>query len=253
MRHDEDFQKSEAPKVPESVKADLLRIGGTNDYGEPKLQLVWGETCLWFRAGKERLKYPIARKLRRLAAWNIVHIATGKKSNLPPGPEPVMPVGYLVSPVWEDREIGYKGWILEEWWPPEVVCPGWENQRWFEKRNAFGKVVEKIDLLGPAPTRGDFRFLMYLEIEEEGGLIQPLEVTDHRLIEIVECAFKLRQDQGAADGWRTIQSPEKAREMQRLIQQDRDKTTAEEQAELEDMIRDSVAGYARKLRHAYLS
>jgi hypothetical protein len=41
--------------------------------------------------------------------------------------------------------------------------------------------------------------------------------------------------------------------MQSLIQKDRDKVTAEEEAELEEMIRDSVASYSRKLRHAYLS
>ncbi len=245
MRHEE-TSKAVAPTIPANVLADLLRIGGTNDYGEPKLRLVWGEVHRWFRAGKWRLMYPIARKLRRLAAWNITNIATGANFNMPAGPQPFFSAEYLVSPVWEDREIGYPGWILEEWWPPEVVCHGWEAARWFTKENG-----EKIDLLGEVPVRGQYRFLMYLEDGREEPT--PLAIDDHRLIDIIECAVRLREDQNAADGWRKIQTVEKAKQMQALIQKDRDKTTAEEEAELEEMIRDSVASYSRKLRHAYLS
>lgn len=245
MRYEE-TSKAVAPTIPANVLADLLRIGGTNDYGEPKLRLVWGEVHQWFRAGKWRLMYPIARKLRRLAAWNITNIATGANFNMPAGPQPFFSAEYLVSPVWEDREIGYPGWILEEWWPPEVVCPGWEAARWLTKENG-----EKIDLLGEVPVRGQYRFLMYLEDGREEPT--PLAIDDHRLIDIIECAVRLREDQNAADGWRKIQTVEKAKQMQALIQKDRDKTTAEEEAELEEMIRDSVASYSRKLRHAYLS
>lgn len=264
----EETSQAEAPTIPASVLADLLRIGGTNDYGEPKLQLVWGGTHKWFRAGQWRLAYPIARKFRRLTAWNAVNPITGEKKHIPvrhsefsevgkksliilPGgnaQEPVAPVlpGWIVAPVWETKEIGYPGWILEEWWPPELVCQGWEAARWFI--NAQG---EKIDLLGEEPTRGQYRFLMYLDDGQEPP--SPLEITDHRIIDIIECAVRLREDQNAADGWRTIQSPEKALQMQALIQKDRDKVTAEEDKELEEFLAESVKGYARKLRHAYLS
>lgn len=245
MRHEE-TSKAEAPTIPAAVLADLLRIGGTNDYGEPKLRLVWGEVHQWFRAGKWRLMYPIVRKLRRLAAWNITNVATGAKFNMPAGPQPFFSAEYLVAPVWEDREIGYPGWILEEWWPPEVVCPGWEAARWFTKDNG-----EQIDLLGEVPVRGQYRFLMYLDDGREQPT--PLGIDDHRLMDIIECAIRLREDQNAAEGWRKIQTVEKAKQMQSLIQKDRDKVTAEEEAELEEMIRDSVASYSRKLRHAYLA
>ena len=245
MRHEE-TSKAVAPTIPAAVLADLLRIGGTNDYGEPKLRLVWGEVHQWFRAGKWRLMYPIARKLRRLAAWNITNVTTGAKFSLPAGPQPFFSAEYLVAPVWEDREIGYPGWILEEWWPPEVVCLGWEAARWFTKPDG-----EQIDLLGEAPVRGQYRFLMYLEDGREEPT--PLTIDDHRLMDIIECAIRLREDQNAAEGWRKIQTVEKAKQMQSLIQKDRDKVTAEEEAELEEMIRDSVVSYSRKLRHAYLS
>jgi uncharacterized membrane protein YdfJ with MMPL/SSD domain len=92
---------------------------------------------------------------------------------------------------------------------------------------------------------------MYLEDGREEPT--PLTIDDHRLMDIIECAIRLREDQNAADGWRKIQTVEKAKQMQSLIQKDRDKVTAEEEAELEEMIRDSVASYSRKLRHAYLS
>ena len=92
---------------------------------------------------------------------------------------------------------------------------------------------------------------MYLDDGQEPP--SPLEITDHRIIDIIECAVWLREDQNAADGWRTIQSPEKALQMQALIQKDRDKVTAEEDKELEEFLAESVKGYARKLRHAYLS
>lgn len=253
MRHEEAFTQSEFPAVPESVEADLLRIGGTNDYGEPKLQLVWGQERLWFRAGKWRLKYPVARKLRRLAAWNITHIASGRRFNMPAGPEPALSGEYLVAPVWEDKEIGYEGWILEEWWPPELVCAGWEGQRWFQRTGADGRPEgEKIDLLGEMPVRGDFRFLMYCDDGEEPPT--PLEITDHRLMQIVECAFMLRQKQEGSDNWRSVQSPEKAKELQRLIQQDRDKETEADEQEFDNLLTDIISsGYAARMRHAYLS
>lgn len=244
--NNEPLTKSEFPTVPESVKADLLRIGGTNDYGEPKLQLVWGQERTWFRAGKERLKYPSARKLRRLAAWNIVYLPTGAKYNLPAGPQPQFSDLYLVSPVFEDQEIGYQGWVLEEWWPADLVCASWEANRYVEHKG------EKIDLLGEPPVRGDYRFMLYCDDGQEPAT--PLKVDDRRLIEIIELAYKLREDQGAADGWRSIQSPEKAYRMQELIRQDRERTTAEEKQEFEDLLVDTLkGGYARKLRHAYLS
>lgn len=246
MRHEE-TSKAVAPTIPANVLADLLRIGGTNDYGEPKLRLVWGEVHQWFRAGKHRLMYPIARKLRRLAAWNVANIATGARFNLPAGPEPFFSAEYLVSPVWEDREIGYPGWILEEWWPPEVVCPGWEAARWFTKDDG-----EQIDLLGEAPVRGQYRFLMYLDDGQEQPT--PLGIDDHRLIEIIECAVRLRQKQAGDGNWRGLQSPEKAKELQRLIQQDRDKTTEAEEQDFENLLTDILTdGYAAKMRHAYLS
>lgn len=239
--------------MPASVQADLLRIGGTNDYGEPKIRLVWGEEATHFRWGKERLKYPIKRKLRRLAAWNVVNTSTGAKFNFPAGPEPVFSSEYLIAPVWEDREIGYRGWILEEWWPPELVCLNWELNRWFQPRNEFGKPDgEPIDVLGEPPTRGQYRFVMYCDDQDEVNPT-PLDITDHRLIEIVEAAIRLRVDQGAADGWRKIQDPTTAARMYAHIQRDRQKLTEEEDKELEEFVTETVKGYARKLRHAYLS
>lgn len=247
MRHEEASQ-AEAPTIPANVLADLLRIGGTNDYGEPKLRLVWGGTHQWFRADKWRLAYPIARKLRRLAAWNITYLPTGRKFNLPAGPQPVFSAQYLVAPVWEDREIGYPGWILEEWWPPEVVCPGWEAARW--EMMPDGK---KLDLLGPEPVRGQFRFLLYLDDGNEENPT-PLELNDHRIVEIVERAVYLRQKQSGADGWRGIQSVEKAKQLQEIIQKDRDRVTEEEEREFENFLKDIISdGYAAKMRAAYLS
>lgn len=254
MRYEESFTQSESPTVPPHILAELLRIGGTNDYGEPRLQLVWGQERQWFRAGKWRLKYPISRKLRRLAAWNIVNVATGAKFNLPPGPEPVFSMEYLVTPVWEDKEIGYQGWILEEWWPPEIVCQSWDANRWFFPTDAMGRPIaeKKIDLLGEPPIRGDYRFMTYMD--DGRDIPTPLELTDHRFIEIIECAFVLRQKQNGSDNWRGVQSPEKAKEMQRLIQQDRDKTTESEEADFENLLRDIISdGYAARMRNAYLS
>lgn len=268
MKHEE-TSFSEAPVIPERVLADLLRIGGTNDYGEPRLRVVWGGSHQWFRAGKWRLEYPIHRKLRRLVAWNAVNPITGEKRHIPvkhsefsmsgpdksliviPGAkvdEPVQPVlpGWIVAPVWENREVGYQGWVLQEWWPPEIVCQGWESARWLFRADG-----SKVDLLGEPPIRGQYRFLMYLDDGNEPPT--PLEITDHRIIETIECAIQLRQDQGAADGWRTIQTPEKAKQMFALIQKDRDRTTQEEEEELTEFIADSVKTYARKFRHVYLT
>jgi len=241
------------PRVPPTVLADLLRIGGANEYDEPKLQLVWGEEAQWFRAGKWRLKYPTKQKLRRLAAWNLVNVITGEKTNYPPSVRPVETEGYIIQPVFEDIAIGYKGWILEEWWPPEVVMidrskdPERDLHRWHTKDDGT-----KLDLLGEPPIRGEFRFLMYSE-DANFDPPKPFAIDDHRLIEIIERSMQLREDEGAADGWRKIQSPEKAKEMYRALAEDREKVEKEQSEELDEFITDTVKQYARKMRHAYLS
>jgi hypothetical protein len=241
------------PKVPATVQADLLRIGGTNDYGEPKLKLVWGESEQWFRAGKWRLKYPKAQKFRRLAAWNEINAITGETKNYPPDKQPPVVEGFIIAPVYEDIAIGYKGWILEEWWPPEVVMIGrakvmeLDYLRWQPMEDG-----SMLDLLGEPPIRGEFRFVMYME-DLNFDPPKPMMLDDRRVIEIVERAMQLRQDQGAADGWRTVQSPEKAKEMYRKIAEDREADEKAESDELEEFITDAVKGYARKMRGAYLS
>lgn len=240
------------PKVPDAVKAELERIGGLNDYGEPKLHLVWGEEAVRFRADKWRLKYPTSQKLRRIKGWNVIDTSRKKKGKYRryfTENRPLALPHLMVAPVYEDREIGYKGWVLEEWWPPEIVCVAWDANRWYLVKNDLGQVVKKIDLLGPPPVRGEYRFLMYCE--DEKGL--PMSVGDHRIIEIIEKAYRLREDEGAADGWRGMQSPEKALQLQKRLQEDRDKADEALIKERDDFIDDLVKGFARKMRHAYLS
>src|SRR5262245_25185410 len=240
------------PKVPDAVKAELERISGTNDYGEPKLQLVWGEERTWFRAGKWRLKYPTSQKLRVLVGYNVIDMSRKKKGEYHryfTENRPIELPHLMIQPVYQTRELGFKGWVLEEWWPPEIVCVNWDANRWYLETNDLGEVVKKIDLLGEPPVRGDFRFLMYCEDEKD----RPMSVTDHRLIEIIEKAYKLREDEGAADGWRGMQSPDKALQLQKRLQEDRDHADAALAKERDDFIDDQVKGFARKMRHAYLS
>lgn len=240
------------PKVPKAVLDELERIGGLNDYGEPKLQLVWGEERTWFRAGKWRLKYPTKQKLRVLVGYNVIDMSRKKKDKRRQyfvERRPVQLPHLLIQPVYETRDVGFKGWVLEEWWPPEIVCVNWDANRWHETKDHTGKTIKKLDLLGEPPVRGDYRFLMYCE-DEKGG---PMSVTDHRLIEIIEKALKLRQDEAAADGWRGMQSPEKAMQLQKRLQEDRDHADAALAKERDEFIDDMVKGFARKMRHAYLS
>lgn len=241
------------PKVPDTVKAELERIGGTNDYGDPKLQLAWGEEATRFRADKWRLKYPINLKYKVLIGYNVTDLAKKRKGRKDAEYFTEMRPRYgahlLVSPVYQMREKGYKGWVLEEWWPPEIVCVNWDANRWYEQKDYTGQTIKKIDLLGEPPVRGEYRFLMYCE--DEKGL--PMSVGDHRIIEIIEKAYKLRQDEGAADGWRTMQSPEKAMELQKRLQADRDHADQALAAERDGFIDDLVKGYARKIRNACLS
>lgn len=263
------FRREPAPAMPANFKAELLRIGGTNDYGQPKLRVVWGGEATWFRAGQIRLKYPVNRKFSRLVGYTVTDLVTKKTFNLPASSNaPKYSPRYLVAPKYEDEEAGYPGWILEEWWPPELVCGAisfnektnkreythWEFARWYQPVDALQRPSgPKIDLLGEPPTRGEYRFLLYLDEEQEIGHPVPMSLDDSRVLQLIEKAIQLRQDQGAADGWRGLQSPEKTLEMYRPIKEEREKVEAQEEQELDDFLRDAIGSYARKLRHAYLS
>lgn len=254
-------RQSEVPPIPQGLLGDLLRLGGTNDYGQPKLQIVHGTQAQWFRAGQIRLRYPIRQLKNQLVGYTVTNLESGEKEDYPATIQPVFDHSkYLVAPKMGTIEIGYPGWILEEWWPPEIVCgavsinpetnertfPGWEAARWAEHRG------EKIDLLGPPPTEGQFRFLMYLDDGQDNPT--PLDIGDGRISEIIGCAVKLRQAQDGADNWRGVQSWEKAARMQELLQRDRDKVTEADEKEFENMIRDVLeSGYAAKMREQYLS
>lgn len=177
-----------------------------------------------------------------IVGYNVIDTLTGEKYFTEKGPP--KSVTLLVSPVEETQDIGYKGWVLEEWWPPELVCLNWEKNRWWNAPDG-----KRVDLLGEEPTRGDYRFLMYCE-DEKG---QPMSITDHRMIAIIERAIRLREDTGAPDGWRALQSPEKAEKLYRRIAAGREEEKEQLDSEMEEFITDQVKGYARRMRHAYLS
>lgn len=252
--------QSEVPAIPKGLLDDLLRLGGITDYGEPRLRIVHGTQAQWFRAGEMRLKYPVRRLKNQLIGYVVTNLETGAKEDYPATIQPQFDhLKFIVAPKMGTIEIGYPGWILEEWWPASVVCgsvsinekgertfPGWEAARWVEHQG------KKVDLLGPPPTEGEFRFLLYLNDGQEPPT--PLDIRDGRISDIIACAVKLRQKQDGADNWRGVQSVEKATRMQEIIQAERDKVTEAEEKEFENLLTDIIKdGYAAKMRAAYLS
>lgn len=230
------------PTVPENVLKDLLRIGGTNDYGEAKLQLVWGEAETWFSAGKFRLKYPVRTNIKRLAGWNVINSITGEKEYYPASIQPAVTPGVIVAPVFERIDVGYKGWVLQEWWPPEVVCIDWEENRYIKHPHTG----EKVDMLGEKPIRGQFRFLMYVDDGQEPPT--PLRIDDHRFIETVELAVRLREVQGAHQSWRKIQDPARVKAMMEHITAGREKEEADLDQEFDEFLEDTVATKLRMMQ-----
>ena len=130
-----------APSIPEFIKNGLRDIGGINPYGEPNLILEWGG---------DTLKWPHG------------------------------PIKYLASTEKDGENmvrVGALRWFVSKWWSPaQVMIAGptiWEQQRY--------EIVDgkRHDLLGPPPTRGQYRDEVCLQNPQTGEAI-PL---DNRILE----------------------------------------------------------------------
>lgn len=143
---------------PKRFTEELLKIGGFNRFGDPRLILVHGTECRFHPTGP--LKYIIERQRKQEI-----------KANDETG---------IIEVKYKFEDVGLNRWVIEEWVPPEFLFD--HNQ------NRYGKdeLGETVDILGPFPSRGKYRALMILETKE--GKAIPL---DSRLLDFLrKCKYE---------------------------------------------------------------
>lgn len=167
---------------------------GYNDYGQPHMRAVWGQSETRFWRGKERLKYIDTRippletfvhLLKRMAGVReerAVSRVTGSADG-------ALDVQTRVVPVWETEVLGAEpavipaGWlyekrvrlefigeqlvVIEQHIPPHVVGRGdtpesWERQRWGDWDDPEEGMIRNCDLIGPFPAEGRYEAVTFI-------------------------------------------------------------------------------------------
>jgi hypothetical protein len=179
-RYKLDIQNPEripAPPVPKWFTRDLGAALPRNPFGEPQLIVGWGMEITTFRNGNpfdakyiamhERIVKRIFRRLdvvegryeyfqTRDDAANAVNINLGVHPK-------------TGQPVIDYKEIkGVRHWgppvfVVEQWHPPERIDPPhvWARNRHEEIQGRSGQKV-RVDVLGPYPSRGQYRELIQI-------------------------------------------------------------------------------------------
>lgn len=121
---------------------ELTRIGGLNPYNEPNLKLEWGMNKRWLRSGRWQPQYPSS-------------VVRHERIIEEPGKLPVVKV--------EIVRYGTPLWIVERWYPAEVICPQgreyWEMCATFADPDNGGLLTP---VLGPYPEHGEWRGLVWI-------------------------------------------------------------------------------------------
>jgi len=138
---------------------ELTGIAGLSPNGLPILRLVWGQSERQIFEGRERMKY-IFSSTEYLEAWEISFFSRKGKikrvQRLAPSPTPPsVGRGGLLRPVVGHTDIGIPRWMIEQWFPPEIACADWEDERWAWVSG------ERVDVLGPAPREGLYMDAFY--------------------------------------------------------------------------------------------
>jgi len=213
--------KAGGPQVPQHIQDELTRLGGTNPFGKPKLQLVHGSVATIWLDGALRLKY--AKRRRVQVGWEGL---VGEEMRFFPMSTPKDSLPLIVQKAFGDVEDPFPGWILESWVSPEKLAPHWEQNRW--------DVVpgqEKVDVLGELPKEGAY-YHLWTCVDGDGF---PLAATDRRIMQVVSECLRLIEERQL--GGEEI-SEERALQQQRR----REEEEAAEQQEVDAEFDDTVDG-----------
>lgn len=178
-----------APVLPDWMHAELLKIGGTNDYGQPNLCFAWGQERLAFRINRMRLLYIDMRipaierhrytfKKLLYVHTERVHLGTNQETgemqfeereipkyetfvlDHPPGPGDIIPPGFIYDQEYPELEwIGQQNFFIEQFIPPDHILGGpeaWERERYDIGINPDTGVEETLDFLGEWPAEGRY-------------------------------------------------------------------------------------------------
>ena len=221
----------------ERWQKELTRIGGTTDYGEPRLKLVWCPEVEITAYGRRRKRF-LAAVLKRMTHW-LESRPDGTRINHPPSkqtPANVNPASIL-TPVYTRIDIAKQRWAIMEWWAPELLLEDWEANR-YEWQGP-----ERIDILGPSPIEGQYRLVKLIQTEE--GLYREPEEVDMQ--EMRHLAF-MRELEPKKFGNRELQHDDRAiRDMTFELAEGQRKVEEAADRNLGERLRENIAPHLDKL------
>lgn len=225
------------PAISGRWQEEFAKIVGKNDYGKPQIRLVWGPDEHRIAYGKLRKKY-LAAVLRKMVCWEERSPkGTIRKHPTSSTPPDTIPIDSIVYPVYESTDIGKPRWYLEEWWAPELVMPDWENQRYEWQEGV------RVDILGPAPVEGMYRFFKCIQAED-GSYREPNDSD----LEDVKSLLRQRDQEKKQFSTRELQDDKEA--IKKLAGQYTEIITSKEDKqgqEFEETIKEAIRPHLDKL------
>lgn len=198
-----------APRLPECMVEELLKIGGRVPSGEfvgkPVLVFEWGQEAMAFRCGKMRLKYVDTRipaqETRRHFLWRstteLDHLDRGtglpvykKEIQMLKGSNPpdVIPAGWFYQEeIPELTWIGQQLFYISQWKPAEMLGSEemWEANRYDMWEDPETGKEERTDMVGPFPRAGRYEPIFVIGTQRTALLMRPDSFLEdkHELIE----------------------------------------------------------------------
>ena len=142
-----------APYLRPTIPLELMKIGGMNLHGQPRLRAVWGGSEEIYFEGDEvveagyYLKYHLTFTAPKLMAYEYRDGLTGEKKQV--STHIALPDDVIVTPLYFQEEIGKPRWIVEMWHDAGDCGGIFDREGYYHLLTVEGNPINAVSGMGP--------------------------------------------------------------------------------------------------------